>query len=248
VDESIGKKVEDTEWKSACSRTIGSIIGRSLHVTNKNDEATCVVDDNAVIRQYMEKHIFPDILSSSSCPLSDANVGDSKTVRQDWMALAFACRTSKNVSERMISELVTSLAKALKAEAINKTTTDPSSNRAGSNNTNDSVLLRAQRLSLVLRKGGPYVCEAFHTLETPKKTLMDIIKYMCLIFTDDDEEDTGKRSIEKGATPNKLTPSKRGVLQVGMSQLMLPAQRDRGRASVEKTVCFCAILYYLLMS
>jgi hypothetical protein len=158
------------------------------------------------------------------------------------MALAFACRTSKNVSERMISELVTSLAKSLKAEAINKTTTDPSSNPVESDNNNDSVLLRAQRLSLVLRKGGSYVCEAFHTLEAPQKTLMDIIKYMCLIFTDDEEEDTGKRSIEKGATPNTPSPIKRGVLQVGLSQLMLPAQRDRGRASVEKTVCFCVLL------
>jgi hypothetical protein len=137
----------------ACSRTLGTLLGRSLHDSKEADRTTnsiCVIDEVTALNEHLRMDIFQQLLTSVG--------GESATQRFDRMVLALACSDSFAVSRRVVAAIVALLYDALKT-----------------NRENTEVKCYARTLSFVFRHGGPFASKSFHELSSPSVTSEDIV-------------------------------------------------------------------------
>ena len=178
------------QWKAACARVLGAVISLGLGDASTSYETMSTLANS----------LLPEILASATSPPRD---GSSKMCRTrfDWIALAGACANgTSHVSEQIVSELLSSIIAALQFDQ-----TDPR--------------LSVMALSYIIRKGGPNVGSAFHSLSPSAPSSFDIIEQLCQA---------------PYAGPSEAV--ERPQLQVGMSALQLPDSRAKDEEVAKYTV------------
>ena len=159
------------DWALACSRVIGSALGRGLSGKSDGGLDACVLDDNDVIVDAITKTIFPDIIQSVATKKEASTKG--KTERYDLVALANACEVGgKSASKTTISQLLSAIQSKLNGDA-----------------DGDKMMICGQQpavapalaLSYVVKKGGGLPASVFHELSSPQITPLDIIEALCTV-------------------------------------------------------------------
>ena len=159
------------DWALACSRVIGSALGRGLTGKSHGGLNTCVLDDNDVIVDAVTKTIFPDIIESVTKRKEASTSG--KTERFDLVALANACEVGgRGASKTIISQLLSAIQSKLSGGDAN----NDDSTYCGQH----PAVAPALALSYVVKKGGGLPASVFHELSSPQITPLDIIEALCI--------------------------------------------------------------------
>ena len=201
-----------SEWKQACSRIVGSTIGRTL--TYNKDEDTNMEEDSMdrlffesddQVVSFAQDTLFPTILLSSLRPVSNEMLE-----RYDWATLSYACEVGYyQVSEIIVSKLIQALLESAHM----------------SNDTKDSLSI-AKVLSHVIKEGGIQPGIAFHKLQLISGSNILNLLILPLDATKKESQDS------KYHTPL----SNRPVLEAGMSALLLPEIMESFRAEIAAVV------------
>lgn len=150
VSNIFSKDGKDASWKAACSRIVGSTIGKAIKgrrggASSNQSDATLLDSDRDIIA-FVETTLFPKMIESATTP---SDVGETK--RYDWMVLAYACETDQDyATASIVSEIHRALVNCLKEPASSQTI-----HRAET---------CAKALSFVVRSGGPNTYKAFHSI------------------------------------------------------------------------------------
>lgn len=141
----------------ACCRTLGTLLGRSLHhfegESGQAIRASCLIEENNTVQEHLQAKIFLQLLTSVS--REPANTGAS---RFDRMVLASACKDSPSASSEVVGRLALLFYESLKT-----------------NRMSAEVQSFARTLSFVFRFGGVFASESFHRLSHPAITSEDIL-------------------------------------------------------------------------
>lgn len=146
----------------ACSRLVGSLIGKSLQkVDDEVAKTESIFESIEEIQLFAEQNLLPNILQScfrgSKKPTSE---------RRDFYAIAYACETDQgNATSVIVSaiyqKLVDSLKEQIPAEKL------------------DSIMPIAEALSYVMKNGGPAVIRSFHEKSSIEEN--DVLYYLAIV-------------------------------------------------------------------
>ena len=185
---------KNSEWKQACAKIVGLVIGRGLsdltaipstdvnELTEKNMIQSCnqsqaiggLLDFDPRIINFVKSSLFPYI--NGLC--IDSEIINT-TNRHDWMALAHSCK----VGEKQASKIIVS--KLLETLVLRIKNIDNYKEREGECPvlTNSYAVTCTLALSHVLRYGGPNPCIEFHSISAAKKTPMDVIHALANVYS-----------------------------------------------------------------
>jgi hypothetical protein len=193
---------ESLEWKKACGRTIGSIVGYCMNRVNDRvaddadggkDAAILTVD---VIRNCVKQVVYPTLLASAT------SRNESDSFRFDRDSLALACSCGRQVANDIVSSLLQTLSDAF--ESKQKSTA--------------SIFSAAATLSFVLAKGGEFAIEAYHDTRPPFASHEQIIEKMSTMGGDNSNIDA-RSSVANLQLPH--TPEAREAMTAAVSEYEL---------------------------
>ena len=202
-----------SEWKRACTRIVGSTIGKALTLNTDEEQEQdssmgtldldrVFFDSDDQVVSFAKETLFPNIVSSSLLPLSN-----EKLQRYDWVVLAYACEVGDYpVSETIVFNLIEALLESVHTSKNISIT--------------GSSLSIAKALSYVVKEGGIQSAIAFHKLQLKPAT--NVLNVLTLPLSKDNND--------------RPPLSNRPVLEPGMSTLLLPETMESFRVEIAGVV------------
>lgn len=155
----------------ACSRLVGSMIGKALQKDNyKTAKTESILESVEEVKTFAGQNLLPNILQSC---FRESNTSASE--RLDFYAVAYACETDQgNATSTIVSAIYQKLVDALKEHVM---TDKP-----------DTIMPIADALSYVIKNGGPAATRSFHQTSSMEEN--DILHHLAIVpnYESKDEE------------------------------------------------------------
>jgi hypothetical protein len=151
----------DSKWKIACSRFLGSVVGKGLKGAKVDSDHTrqTLLESDSELVSYVQTYLFPFVLESSKKVINDT---DTQCQRCDWTILTYACEVDQDYA---VQKIVTQLYKEL-----------VSSIQCAMNQTDiDEMVTIAKVMSHILKFGGPQVMIVFHGISQSEDDGLNIL-------------------------------------------------------------------------
>lgn len=193
---------EEIEWKIACGRTLGSLLGHSLDLgkgcDGKNFDIGVLATD--AMQNLMAQGVYPTILASATTRI------EAESSRVDRDVLAWACSCGPVAARTIIGSLLQSLTDSLRRKHVDKS----------------STVLVAKSLSHVLSSGGDVAILAYHEISDPCAKDEDIIQELTKIGNSTNQI-TSRASIENLTLP--ATIEERAAVTITVSRSSPPLHK-----------------------
>ena len=186
------KSDEEIEWKRACGRTLGSLLGHTLDHDPTRRINPSVLETESIQTTVLQS-VYPTILASATTR------NETESSRVDRSVLAWACSCGSAASKSIVGSLLKSLADTLRREHVDKF----------------STISAATTLSYVISNGGEVAISAYHKVSDPQATDEVIIQELCQTGKFANPVATGA-SFENLKLP--ATPEEREAIAVAVSR------------------------------
>jgi hypothetical protein len=146
----------------ACSRLVGSMIGKALQkVNNETAKTESILESVEEVKTFAEQNLLPNILQSC---FRGSKISASE--RLDFYAVAYACETDQgNATSTIVSSIYQTLVDTLKKQTIA--------------DKPDTIIPIADALSYVIKNGGPAATRSFHQASSMEEN--DILHHLAIV-------------------------------------------------------------------